>query len=71
MENIQTLTLKEYMYNNRLTIAQVAAMVDYSQGHVQGIVSGKFPVSRKFARSIEKATQGIVTQKTVLTRVID
>jgi len=70
MENQQTLTLKEYIYNNRMTVAQIAAMVDYSQGHMQCVISGKFPMTRKLARAIERATKGVVKEETVFTRNI-
>ena len=70
MKTKETLTLKEYMYNNRMTVAQVAGMVDYSQGHIQSVISGKYTMSKKLARAIEKATQGVVKEETIFIRNI-
>jgi hypothetical protein len=70
MENHETLTLKEYMYNNRMSYAMIAGMVDYSPNHIQGVMTGRFPMTRKLARALQRATKGVVKEDTVFTRNI-
>lgn len=70
MDNQDNLTLKEYLYNTRMSVAQFARMIDYSRPHIYGILNGRLLPGDKFARTVERATKGIVKSETLLNRPI-
>ncbi len=52
--------LREYLFRERMTVADFARKLDYSRVHISGIVNGTLNASAKLARAIEKATEGKV-----------
>ncbi len=48
--------LKEYLYQQRSSLAQFAKKIKYSRAHLSGICSGKFKASRRLADVISENT---------------
>ncbi len=59
--------LREYMFRKRLTNKQMAALLDCSEPQIILVRRGK-QVSEKFARQLEKATDGEVKRSEVVTK---
>ena len=57
--------LRQYMFENRLTSVEVAKRLECSRQLVTMVRGGK-RVSKRFARDIERMTQGQVTVKDIL-----
>ncbi len=58
--------LREYLFRKRMTIPCLAKMLDCSRQQI-GLVKAGRPVSKKFARQIERVTNGEVTVDEVVT----
>lgn len=59
--------LREYMFRKRLTNKQMAALLDCSEPQIILVRRGK-PVSEKFARQLERATNGEIQRTEVVTK---
>lgn len=54
--------LRRYLFENRITQKQFAESIDYSRAYITLIANGQITkVGRKFARAVQKATNGVVT----------
>jgi DNA-binding transcriptional regulator YdaS (Cro superfamily) len=58
--------LKEYIFMKDLSIKNFSKILDCSRSYLSRVVRGKIKPSSKFARQIEKATEGKVTKEEVL-----
>jgi DNA-binding transcriptional regulator YdaS (Cro superfamily) len=61
--------LREYMFHNRLSNKNMAEILDCSIPQIILVRRGK-RVSKKFARQLEKATNGQITATEVVTEII-
>lgn len=71
MNNQEAQTLKEYLYNNRLSVAQFARMIDYSRQHLYSVLSGALKPGDKLGRLVEKTTKGAVRKETLISRSVE
>jgi len=55
------MTLRDYLFHNRMSVKQFSETLDYSRTHLSGIIHGKLKPSKRLAKAIEKATNGEVT----------
>ncbi len=58
--------LREYMFKYRITNKQMAEFLDCSEPQIALVKRGK-PVSKKFARQLERATNGEIKKENVVT----
>ena len=55
--------LKEWLFFNKMTIVELARILDYSRTHMVGIVAHRYNPSLKLVKRIESLTNGQVTAK--------
>ena len=60
------MTLKEYLWEYRVTINHFSKLVDYDRCTISGYINGKHRISKRLAKLIEKVTDGCVTQEEAL-----
>ncbi len=58
--------LREYMFRKRMTIPHLCKLMDCSRQQIGLVKAGK-PVSKKFARQLERITDGEVTVAEIVT----
>lgn len=58
--------LKIYLLINRMSITEFSEILNYSRNQVSGVINGKIKPGRKLAKLIEKATEGAVKAKDLL-----
>lgn len=54
------MNLREYMFYAGMTQKEMAEKLDISPNYIRLITCGAFPVSKKFAKNVEKVTNGLV-----------
>ena len=60
------MNLKEYIFYSNKTQKEMAEMLDVDPSLIRGIMAGSHRISKKFARNIEKVTNGMVTKEDIL-----
>ena len=58
--------LREYMFRKRMTIPHLCKLMDCSRQQI-GLVKAGRPVSKNFARQLERVTNGEVTVAEIVT----
>lgn len=54
------MTLREYFFYNQIQIKDFSLLVDYNPSYISSVSRGVYKPSKKFARIIEKVTNGQV-----------
>ena len=62
------MTLKEYLFHNKMSVKEFADILDYSRTHISAIVNDKSYASPKLIRRIERLTEGKVTKEDLPTK---
>jgi hypothetical protein len=62
--------LKVWLAKNRITVVEFSRIVDYSRGHLSGVINGSYKCGRRLAKTIEKATKGEVKAEELMTKKI-
>jgi len=58
--------LRDYLHFERMTLKDLAAKLEMTQGHLCRIVNRKVNITRRLAKDIERETQGKVTASELL-----
>lgn len=62
----RVMMLREYLFKNNLKISEFALIIDYSRNHLNQVVIQNKKPGKKMAKAIEKATEGKVTVKELM-----
>jgi plasmid maintenance system antidote protein VapI len=54
------MNLKEYLYENDLTVSAFADMIGYHRAYLSDILRGKVRISERFAYKVKQVTNGKV-----------
>lgn len=65
------MTIKQYLYDKRMHVKDFAILVDHSRSYVSGVLHGRIMPGKKFARIVEKITQGEIKAEEILTEQKD
>lgn len=60
------MNLRDYLHFKKIKVTDFAESLELSRSHVMNYLHGRTRVSRKFARAIERKTNGEVTIEEVL-----
>lgn len=60
------MNLREYLFHHRLKITAFAHRIEYGPGYVTEIINGTKKPGKKFAKAVEKATNGEVKAEDLL-----
>lgn len=52
--------LREYLFYNKKTVTNMAKEIDITRSYLSKIIHGRIAISKKIAKSIERATNGNV-----------
>jgi hypothetical protein len=58
--------LRDWLYFQGISARSFAKMIDFAPGTVSSYMNGHVRVSKKFARTVERVTEGKVTVKDIL-----
>lgn len=58
--------LKIYLIENHITIKNFAESIGYSRSQISNIINGVSKPSKRLVRTIEEATNGLVTLKDLI-----
>lgn len=62
------MTLRDYLYHNRITCTDFGRKVECSRNYITLIKNKKFIPSLRLARDIEAATDGLVTVRELMSK---
>lgn len=63
------MNLREYLFRENIKLSQFADSLEYSRGHISGLLNGTRYASKRMVKVIEKATGGKVKEKDLPTKV--
>lgn len=63
---ISIMTLRDYLYYNKISVKEFSESLDYSRTHMSAIIHGRLKPSKRLAKAIEKATNGEVKAEELL-----
>ncbi len=58
--------LKEYLKNNRFSVVQFAALINYDRSSIHEIIKGRRKAGKKLIKTIMKFTNGEVSEEEIL-----
>lgn len=59
------MNLREYIFYHKKTVTEMAKEIDITRSYLSRLLGGNKAISKKVARNIEKATNGLVTAETI------
>ena len=60
------MNLKEFIFYSGITQKELAKYLDVTPTYVRHVISGVVPVSKKFARNVQRITHGMVKDTNVV-----
>lgn len=64
----QPMKLKDYLYFNKISTTDFAEQINYQRSYLSAVTNGSRKCGAKLAKIIEKATNGQVTAKELLSK---
>jgi len=58
--------IDEYLFRKKLTHKQFAQKIDCAPNHLSGYIKGRYRISKKLAKYIERETDGMVSASEAL-----